>query len=312
MKIESYLPRLTLTVLTMACLAVFCCSVVCVAAENNDEIPAWAKVSKEQIAEAKKLGVPVAFANHVGVKFVLAPKGEFMMGSADDEVGRYPVEGPQHKVTIGKSYYVAIHQTTQGQWKAAMGTTPWEGKVHVVNNPSHAANHVCWDDGLAFCAKLGKKDGRSYRLLTDAEWEYACRAGSTTRYCYGDDLKLEKLAEYSWYLDSGWDKEDQRYVHEVGVKKPNAWGIHDMHGNIWEFCMDMTHPNYEGAPTDGSAWIKDGDVNDSGIAGRVLRGGGLRSTDRRVRTASRHGYPQNVSSYYTGFRIMCEVSPKAK
>ena len=101
-------------------------------------------------------------------------------------------------------------------------------------------------------------------------------------------------------------------MHEVGVKKPNAWGIHDMHGNVWEFCMDMTHPTREGAPSDGSAWLKDGHVNDNGIASRVLRGGGLRSTDRRVRTASRHGYPQNVSSYYTGFRITCEVGPKAK
>jgi formylglycine-generating enzyme required for sulfatase activity len=258
------------------------------------------------------LGIPVAFANHVGVKFVLVPRGEFMMGSPDDEVGRYKVEGPQHKVTIGKAYYIAIHQTTQGQWKAAMGTTPWDGKGHAVNNPSHAINHVCWEDGMAFCAKLAEKDGRTYRLPTDAEWEYACRAGSTTRYCYGDDLKLEKLAEYAWYQNSGWDKEDQRHVHAVGVKKPNAWGIYDMHGNVWEFCMDMTHPNYEGAPTDGSAWLKDGHVSDNGVASRVLRGGGSHSTDRRVRTASRHGYPQNVSSHYVGFRISCEATPKAK
>jgi formylglycine-generating enzyme required for sulfatase activity len=299
-----------------------CGSVACVAAERKTAgppgVPAWAKVSKKQIAEAAKLGVPVAFENHAGVRFVLVPAGEFMMGSPDDEVGRYKGEGPRHKVTIGKAFYAAIHQCTQGQWKSVMGTMPWKdkdgkNKRAAVDNPSHAINHVCWDDGMAFCAKLGKKDGRTYRLLTEAEWEYACRAGSTTRYCYGDDLKAEKLAEYAWYQKTYFaDGSKSQFMRPVGAKKPNAWGVYDMHGNAWEFCMDVSRPNYEGAPTDGSAWIKGGPASKDGVLGRVLRGGGPRSTDRRCRTASRYGYPQNVGSYYTGFRIMCEVGAKGK
>jgi len=299
--------RCPLLVLSAALLSMFCFSAI--RAAEDTEAPAWAKVSKEQMADAKKLGVPVAFENEFGVKFVLAPRGEFMMGSPDDEVGRYPEEGPRHKVTIGKAYYISIHQTTQGQWEKAMGSRPWEGKRSTLNDPDNAINHVCWDDAMAFCAKLKEKDDRQYRLPTDAEWEYACRAGTTTRYCYGDDLRAEKLGEYAWFLGN-WDDPKNRHMRKVGQKKPNNWGIHDMHGNAWEFCMDMTHKNYEGAPTDGSAWIEGGHVSENGIAGRVLRGGGLRSTDRRVRSASRYGYPQNVGSYYTGFRIVCEIAPK--
>jgi len=301
-------------------LAVFCCLVGGLGAERKADVvggtakvPVWAKVSKEQLAEAKKLGVPVAFANSTGVKFVLVPAGEFMMGSADNEVGRYKEEGPQHKVKMPKAFYMSIHQTTQGQWKAAMGTTPWKDKRAAKDNPDHAANHMCWNDAVAFCAKLGAKDGRSYSLPTEAQWEYACRAGSTTRYCYGDDIGEKKLGQYAWYHETAMARPDQRYVHKVGVKKPNAWGIHDMHGNVWELCMDVTHKNFEGAPTDGSAWLKGGvALNKGEPPRRVLRGGGWRSTNRRVRTASRYAYPPALRSYYVGFRITCTVPTKAK
>ena len=303
-------------------LTVLCCFVACFAVERKAKVaatsgdaksqsakqaklPSWAKVSKAQLAEAKKLGVPVAFANSAGVKFVLIPAGEFMMGSADDEPGRYKVEGPQHKVKIGTPYYMAIHQLTQGQWKAVMGATPWKGKGGAKDNPDHAVNHVNWNQVMEFCAKMGGKDKKTYRPPTEAEWEYACRAGSTTRFCYGDDLEAKKLGEYAWFMGN-WvtDKPEDRYVRKVGMKKPNAWGIYDMHGNVWELCMDSKYPTYDGAPTDGSAHTGD----DS----RVLRGGGLRSTDRRCRTASRHAYHRTHSSYYVGSRITCAIAKKTK
>ena len=274
--------------------------------------PSWAKVSKEQIAAANKLGIPVAFANAVGIKFVLIPAGQFMMGSADGEVGRYPVEGPQHKVKFRKAFYMSIHQVTQGQWKAVMGSTPWDGKDHAQNGPSNAVNHVNWNDAVGFCAKLGRKNGRSYRLPSEAEWEYACRAGTTTRFSYGDDPGADKLGQYAWYIGNVWGKKDQRYVHRVGMKKPNAWGIYDMHGNVWELCMDIAQSNYDGAPSDGSAWIKSGSAKKGEVESRVFRGGGLRSTARRCRTASRYSYPRTASSYYVGFRVSCVACPKAQ
>jgi formylglycine-generating enzyme required for sulfatase activity len=253
------------------------------------------------------LGVPVAFENAVGIKFVLVPAGEFMMGSADDEEGRYKVEGPQHKVMIKRPFYIAIHQVTQGQWESVTGSRPWEGKHGATNDPANVVNWVNWNDATTFLAQLSKKDDRSYRLLSEAEWEYSCRAGSTTRYCYGDDLKLEKLNEYSWYGTEGWygRDDDDRYVRPPGLKKPNAWGLYDVHGSVWEMCMDVGPRTYEGAPTDGSAWMT-GAPSDKEPS-HSLRGGGSHSSDRRVRTASRHGYRQSASSHYVGFRVCCDL-----
>ena len=312
-------------------LVVFCCLVGPLAAERRvkvaatavsgnarsqpapqPKIPSWAKVSKEQIAEAKKLGVPVAFANSAGVKFVLIPAGEFMMGSPDDEVGRYKVEGPRHKVKIAKAFYVAIHQVTQGQWKSVMGTKPWKGKSGAKDDPANVVNWVNWNDATNFCAALKKKDGRSYRLPSEAQWEYFCRAGSTTRYFYGDDLKLEKLNDYGWYGSKGWygRPANDRYVRPPGMKKPNAWGIYDVIGSVWEMCMDVMHPDYKGAPTDGSAWMT-GAPGDK-EPGHPLRGGGSHSDHRRVRSASRHSYRQSHKSHYVGFRVSCQLPAKKK
>ena len=301
-------------------LAVFCCLVGGLAAERNarvaapaaSKIPSWAKVSKAQIAEAKKLGTPVAFENAVGIKFVLVPAGEFMMGSPDDEVGRYKVEGPQHKVKIAKAFYVAIHQVTQGQWKSVMNTKPWKGKSGAKDDPANVVNWVNWNDATNFCAALKKKDGRSYRLPSEAQWEYFCRAGSTTRYFYGDDLKLEKLNDYGWYGSKGWygRPANDRYVRPPGMKKPNAWGIYDVIGSVWEMCMDVMHPDYKGAPTDGSAWMT-GAPGDK-EPGHPLRGGGSHSDHRRVRSASRHSYRQSHKSHYVGFRVSCQLPAKKK
>ena len=295
--------------------AIVCCCFGCATVESQPTAqakpPSWAKVSKAQIAEATKLGVPVAFENKAGIKFVLAPAGEFLMGSAEDEPGRYPAEGPQHKVTIRKPFYVAIHQVTQGQWKSIVGSKPWlaERAHGAKDDPANVATWVDWDDATNFCARLSKEESRPYRLLSEAEWEYMCRAGSTTRYFYGDDLKLEKLNDYGWYGHEGWygRAENDRYVQAPGLKKPNAWGIYDTIGSVWEMCQDIAQHNwnYEGAPTDGSAWMKP--RTDGKEPSHPLRGGGSHSSDRRVRSASRHAYRQSASSHYVGFRICCDL-----
>ena len=292
----------------LAMLCCFCGSFVA-ACHGQTEIPSWAAVSKEQIAAAKNLGIPVAFANSIGMKFVLVPAGSFMMGSPPDEEGRYKGEEPYHKVTFAKPFYISICQTTQGNWKTVMGTMPWDGKPRAKNDPDNAVNYVNWDDATSFCAKLGETDGGSYRLPTEAEWEYACRAGTTTRYCYGDDPKAEKLGEYAWFQGNWGTDDSTMFVHKVGQKKPNLWGLHDMHGNVWEMTMDVRRDNYEGAPTDGSAWEGDGtDTNEAGPP-HPLRGGGAHSSDRRVRSASRHAYRQKHLSHYVGFRITCVARP---
>jgi formylglycine-generating enzyme required for sulfatase activity len=318
-------PLRTVTKDLVLLVAATCCLAGCGSARDGEHgkatpgtelppTPSWAKVSKAQMAEAEKRGVPVAFANKAGIKFVLVPAGEFLMGSAEDEPGRYPGEGPQHKVTIRKPFYVAIHQVTQGQWKSAVGTKPWlvERAHSVRDDPANVATWVDWDDATNFCAKLSKQESRPYRLLSEAEWEYMCRAGSTTRYFYGDDLKLENLNEYGWYGQEGWSglAKGDRYVRPPGLKKPNAWGIYDTIGSVWEMCQDVTHPNYKGAPTDGSAWITGAPTDKE--PDHPLRGGGSHSSDRRVRSASRHAYHQSSSSHYVGFRVCCDLPPRAK
>ena len=306
--------------ISLVVLVVFCCFIGCLAADRKvkvaataaSAIPSWAKVSKEQIAEARKLGVPVAFANAVGVKFVLVPAGEFMMGSADNETGRYKEEGPQHKVKVRKAFYISIHQVTQGQWKAAMGTTPWDGQPHSPNVANHAVNYVNWNDATAFCAKVGVKDKRAYSLLSEAEWEYACRAGTKTPYnveC--DPVDLNSIRKFAWVASFSNTSFGTR---KVGARKPNAWGLYDMHGNVYEWCLDWY------GPYDKSS-AKDPTGPDKGTE-KVIRGGCFASVhkgakkkhdkkdlDEQVnpflRSAARYSVPPAISSYaILGFRVV--------
>ncbi len=169
--------------------------------------------------------------NSIGMKLALIPKGTFMMGSPESEEGRDSNEGPQHSVTISKDYYLGIYEVTQEQYQRIIGTNPSNFKG--ANNP---VEMVSWDDAVAFCEKLSelpeeKAVNRVYRLPTQAEWEYACRAGSTSRFGFGNsDSQLES---YAWF-----DGNSKLTTHPVGEKLPNAWGLYDMHGNVDEWCVD--------------------------------------------------------------------------
>jgi formylglycine-generating enzyme required for sulfatase activity len=185
-------------------------------------------------------------------------------------------------MTITKPFWLGVHQVTQGQWERVMGTTPWKGKGYTIEGADVAATYISWHDAVAFCERLSKQDGRRYRLPTEAEWEWACRAGTATAYSFGDDE--QRLGEYAWF-DGNAQLKDEPYAHRVGQKWPNPFGLYDVHGNVWEWCSDW---HGDVSPVDTTSQDPQGPASGSF---RVLRGGswgtgpvGLRSSLRHCRT----------------------------
>ena len=233
----------------------------------------------------------------VAMKFVLIPAGKFTMGSPAGEKDRDKDEGPQREVTISKAFHMGVTEVTQAQWKAVMGTEPWSGKPRVRLGAVHAASYISWDDGAAFCSVLSKKTGKAVRLPTEAEWEYACRAGSQARFSFGGDDS--KLGDYAWCKENALDK-DEEYAHAVARKKPNAWGLYDMHGDAFEWCADWYADSYENAES------IDPKGPDSG-SDRVLRGGSWYVDPSYCRSANRTKYSPGNRSFSSGFRVVVSL-----
>ena len=228
----------------------------------------------------------------VTMKLVLIPAGTFTMGSPKTEKGRSNGEGPQHEVTISKPFYMGVTEVTQEQYEAVVGKNPAEFKG--MKNP---VEKVSWDDAVAFCKALSKKTGKSIHLPTEAEWEYACRAGTKTAFCFGDDAA--KLDDYAWYRERAWEKDNGTMKSQpVAQKKPNVWGLYDMHGNVWEWCSDRYSLSY----ANGKA-VVDPQGAPSGRH-RVLRGGSWRSPTRFRRSAHRYANTPDSGSKYYGFRVV--------
>jgi formylglycine-generating enzyme required for sulfatase activity len=222
-------------------------------------------------------------------EMVAIPGGSFMMG--DD--GWFGDEKPAHQVTV-RAFMLSKYEVTQGQWKEVMGTNPSRFKDCGDTCPVES---VSWDEAQAYVQKLNAKTGGKYRLPSEAEWEYAGRASGTGQWSSGNDEP--QLGKYAWYSENS--QENGNYTtHPVGLKGKNKFGLHDMHGNVWEWVEDCYHANYNGAPVDGSAWTKNCGGKEPA---RVLRGGGWPSPAQYARSACRSPARPSRQDANTGFRL---------
>ncbi|KOP23092.1 sulfatase-modifying factor protein [Hapalosiphon sp. MRB220] len=245
----------------------------------------------------------------IGLEMVEIPSGRFTMGAPIEKRDSYKDERPQHRVIVS-SFFMGKYPITQAQWRAVAALP----KVNrdLIPDPSHfkgdnrPVEYVSWYDAVEFCARLSKKTGREYRLPSEAEWEYACRAGTTTPFYFGETITTD-LANYDGNYAYG-NAPQGKYREEttpVGYFPPNAFGLYDMHGNVWEWCADSWHENYAGAPIDGSAWV---DFNDNDNQRSVLRGGSWGNFPRNCRSASRYSIHRRDLHYsIIGFRVVCAV-----
>ena len=236
--------------------------------------------------------VPHTFTNGIGMEFVLIPAGSFTMGSSPG-TGRSR-ERPSRIVNISNSFYLQTTEVTQRQWKKVMGNNPSKFK----GCDDCPVEEVSWNDTQDFINKLNEIEaGEAYRLPTEAEWEYAVRAGTQSLFSFGYDE--EKLTEYGWF-----DSNSKHRTHPAGTKKPNPWGLYDMHGNLWEWVEDDWHADYEGAPVDGRAWVDEPRGNR-----RVVRGGCWVTDAHFCRSASRSSASPGDGGPHRGFRLSRSVPP---
>ncbi|MGB8698152.1 MAG: formylglycine-generating enzyme family protein, partial [Thermosynechococcaceae cyanobacterium] len=278
-----------------------------------------AKGKKKQSQSGSAQFFAEDLGNGVTLKMVSIPSGPFMMGSPDTEARRRDCEGPQHQVTVSE-FFMGKYPVTQAQWKAVAALP--KVKQDLNPDPAHfkGADHpvetVSWYDAIEFCERLSLQTERQYRLPSEAEWEYACRAGTTTPFNFGDTINTD-VANYRGqdreyqgttypgaYGDGPYGKFRQKttpvdYFNYFNAA--NRFGLCDLHGNVWEWCQDTPHDSYEGAPTDGSAWID----NDNDF--RILRGGSWIYVPAYCRSANRVRYGPSAQYYDIGFRVVCAV-----
>jgi formylglycine-generating enzyme required for sulfatase activity len=247
---------------------------------------------------------PEPLNDDITLEMVLIKGGTFTMGSPDDEPERNDNEGPQHDVTL-PDFFMGKYPVTQEQWQV-VATYP---QVNINLNPTPSnfeginlpVEKISWDEAVEFCQRLSVKTGRAYRLPSEAQWEYACRAGTATPFAFGNTLRPD-LANYdgnSSYND-GLKGIYQEKTTPVGTFPSNAFGLYDMHGNVYAWCEDHWHDNYEDAPIDGSSWIE----KSSAVSlVRVVRGGGWISAPKLCRSAYRNAYGTGTRFNSFGFRV---------
>ncbi len=260
-------------------------------------------------------GRTLELGDGVSLPLIAIPAGEFVMGSPLDEPERQDDEGPQHRVRL-EGFLMGQTPITQAQWRAVARLVPplgqrWERELP--QNPSmfsgrpdsdqRPVEKVSWQQAIEFCRRLSAITGDVYTLPSEAQWEYACRAGTTSPFCFGDTISPE-LANYdgNYGYAEGPKGIYRAQTTPVGMLPANAWGLQDMHGNVWEWCLDHWHENYAGAPIDGSAWRN----KNSGQDGtRLLRGGSWFSLPRDCRSALRYHVRPGLAFSSVGFRVVC-------
>jgi formylglycine-generating enzyme required for sulfatase activity len=290
---------------------------------NEQAVVAMKSSTMQQIASGKVPELTKVFSDIFGRSMVVTlevlGKNHFQMGSPETEIDRFESESPQHEVTV-PSFFMSEYLIADPHW-IEVSRMP-RVDIELRESPSYfndrrdrPVENVNWFEAVEFCERLSQHSGRRYRLPTEAEWEYACRAGTTTPFHYGETITTD-LANYDstddpegrWYgsLDRGSKGIYRQKTTPVNNFPPNAFGLYDMHGNVWEWCLDHWHDNYQGAPTDSSAWLSD-DKN----ARRVLRGGSWCDIPRYFRSAARYYGTPGYRSNIIGFRVVCEI-PRTK
>jgi formylglycine-generating enzyme required for sulfatase activity len=262
------------------------------------------------------------------------PPGRFWMGSPETEPQRRDSESPQHLVQL-QGFFMSQTPITQAQWREVAGWKEGPGEqwgremktdpsrfqskewpevneVRLLQGESNTDQRpvelVSWEDAMEFCYRLSKRTGRTYTLPSEAQWEYACRAGTTTPFCFGDMISSE-LANYdgNYAYANGSKGICREQTTPVGMFPANAWGLHDMHGNVWEWCLDEWHKSYDGVPTDGRAWVDaaEGEKSKEPAKTKLLRGGSWSDLPGGCRSASRNHHDPDYAFFSIGFRVVC-------
>ncbi|MEM9273121.1 MAG: formylglycine-generating enzyme family protein [Cyanobacteria bacterium P01_F01_bin.143] len=244
--------------------------------------------------------------NQISMEMMLIPGGDFMMGAPESELNSSDNERPQHQVSV-PTFFMGKYPVTQAQWQAIMGnnTSRFKGDKRPVEN-------ISWNNAQEFCQRLSQRTGRKYRLPSEAEWEYACRAGTTTPFYFGETITTDLAnyrgtdnQEYKWSGSYGEGPKGKYRQETMTVDKfgiANNFGLCDMHGNVWQWCLDHWHDNYQNAPRDGTAWVSEGDSNR-----RLLRGGSWDYIPINCRSAARYYVNPEIAFNDIGFRIVCSV-----
>ena len=225
-------------------------------------------------------------------RFVWLPPGTYWRGSEPAEAGRDADEGPRHEVTLTRGFFLGTHEVTQGQWTAVLGRNPAVFR-RGPDAPRRPVESVSWDDCQRFLAALNRRGAGRFRLPTEAEWEYAARAGTTTRFPWGDDPEGHATHAHAWA-----NSRSLAITHPVGTRPPNAWGLHDLHGSVWEWCADWYGP-YAAGPQRDPAGPPAGRE-------RVFRGGSWYDFPPSLRSANRHRHPPDGRYPAVGLRLVWE------